>query len=376
MSRTVTRLAGLLAAVGVLLGGCAPAERAASPAPTAAAAPAAVAPATAAPRAVSPPPAVPVRITTARTASDAGIFVAAERGYFEQEGIAPELVVFASTSEMIPAVATGQVETATIGPNPAMLNAVARGVPVRAVLDLGSFRAGVGYQSIVIRKDLYDRGEGHQLADLRGLSVAITPPGKATTSACALSAGLERVGLTLDDINIVPLPFPDMVPAIANGAIDGALMSEPFMTRASRQGTIVRTVPTAEMYPNFALGILSFAQDFYANRPVAKAFARGYIRGVRDLLDARAGRTSEAHRAELDEIIARNTGLDAATVREMALPGFNPNGLPSQEGMAYCYQFFRDQGLVPEIPAATLAGLWGTDLVEEVLGEIGRVPES
>ena len=26
--------------------------------------------------------------------------------------------------------------------------------------------------------------------------------------------------------------------------------------------------------------------------------------------------------------------------------------------------------------AATLAGLWGTDLVEEVLGEIGRVPES
>jgi NitT/TauT family transport system substrate-binding protein len=374
MSRTLTRLAGLLGAVGVLLGGCAPAERSAGPAPTAAAA--AVAPATAAPRAASPPPAVPVRITTARTASDAGIFVATERGYFEQEGLAAELVGFASTSEMIPAVATGQVETATIGPNPAMLNALARGVPVRAVLDLGSFRPGVGYQSIVIRKDLYDRGEGHGLADLRGLSVAITPPGKATTSACALSAGIERVGLTLDDINIVPLPFPDMVPAFANGAIDAALMSEPFMTRASRQGTIVRTVPTAEMYPNFALGILSFAQDFYANRPVAKAFARGYIRAVRDLLDARAGRTSEAHRAELEEIIARNTGLDAATVHEMALPGFNPNGLPSQEGMVYCYQFFRDLGLVPEIPAATLAGLWGTDLVEEVLGEIGRVPKS
>ena len=44
--------------------------------------------------------------------------------------------------------------------------------------------------------------------------------------------------------------------------------------------------------------------------------------------------------------------------------------------MAYCLQFFHDQGLVPEIPAATLTGLWRTELVEEVLGEIGRVPES
>jgi NitT/TauT family transport system substrate-binding protein len=184
------------------------------------------------------------------------------------------------------------------------------------------------------------------------------------------------VGMTLDDINIQPLPFPEMVPALANGAIDAALMSEPFMTRSSRMGTIVRTVPTADMYPYFALGILSFNQDFYNNRPVAKAFARAYIRAIRELLDARAGRTGEAQRTALEEIIARNSGLDVATVHEMALPGFNPNGVPSREGMVYCYQFFRELGHVPEIPEAMLEALWGTDIVEEVLGEIGRVPES
>ncbi len=334
--------------------------------------------ASAAPPAAAPPPAAThVRIATARTASDAGLFLAVAQGYFQQEGLDPDLIPFASTSEMIPAVGTSQVDTVTVGPNPATLNALARGIPLKAVLDTGSFRPGVGYQAVAVRQELYDRGRGHDLVDLRGLSVAITPPGKGTTSACALAAGLQRVGLSLDDITITPLPFPDMVAALANGAVDAALISEPFKTRALRQGTIVSTVGTDQLYPNFALGLVAFTTDFYNNRPAGKAFARGYVRAIRDLLDARAGRSSEARRAELEAIIARDTGLDAATVHDMALPGFNPNGVPTQEGMLYCYQFFRDLGLVPEpVSDATFAALWGTDLIEEVLNEIGRVPES
>jgi hypothetical protein len=43
----------------------------------------------------------------------------------------------------------------------------------------------------------------------------------------------------------------------------------------------------------------------------------------------------------------------------------------------YCYQFFRDQGLITQpIPEATMQTLFGTDLLNEVLDEIGRVPTS
>lgn len=375
--------AALLAAA--VLGACAPSQpqAGAKPAPTPVSAPTAgaaaapAAPAASAPTASAPVAPTRVRIATARTASDAGLSIAVDKGYFLQEGIEPDLIPFPSTSEMIPAVGTSQVDTVTVGPNPATLNALARGVPLKAVLDTGSFRPGVQYQAVVVRKELYDRGQGRQLTDLRGMSMAMTPPGKATTSACGLAAGLQRVGMTLDDLNIQGLTFPDMVPALANGAVDSALMSEPFKTRALRQGTIVPTVPTSQLYPNFALGLIAFSTDFYNNRPVGKAFARAYVKAIRELLDARAGRTSDAHRAELEEIIARGTGLDAATVHDMELPGFNPNGVPTQEGMLYCYQFFRDLNLVPEpVADATFASLWGTDLIEEVLAEIGRVPES
>jgi NitT/TauT family transport system substrate-binding protein len=390
--RKPARCAAMLLAAAVL-GACAPSQpqAGAKPAPAPASAPTAAGATTPTGAGATPPssaggaatstpaPAAPthVRISTARTASDAGLAIAADKGYFLQEGIEPDLIPFPSTSEMIPAVGTGQVDTVTVGPNPATLNALARGIQLKAVLDTGSFRPGVGYQSVVVRKELYDRGQGHELTDLRGMSMGLTPPGKATTSACGLANGLQRVGMTLDDLNIVPLTFPDMVPALANGAVDSALMSEPFKTRALRQGTIVATVPTSQLYPNFALGLIAFSTDFYNDRPAGKAFARAYVKAIRELLDARAGRLGDAHRAELEEIIARGTGLDAATVHDMELPGFNPNGVPTQEGMLYCYQFFRDLNLVPEpVSDATFAALWGTDLIEEVLTEIGRVPES
>jgi hypothetical protein len=60
----------------------------------------------------------------------------------------------------------------------------------------------------------------------------------------------------------------------------------------------------------------------------------------------------------------------------MSPTGFDPNGLVNQEAMLYCYQFFRDQGLVPEaVSDAAMAAVWGTELTEEVLAELGRVSE-
>jgi ABC-type nitrate/sulfonate/bicarbonate transport system substrate-binding protein len=42
--------------------------------------------------------------------SNAGIFLAAERGYFEEQGLAIELVPFDSGSRMVPALATNEIQ--------------------------------------------------------------------------------------------------------------------------------------------------------------------------------------------------------------------------------------------------------------------------
>jgi NitT/TauT family transport system substrate-binding protein len=251
------------------------------------------------------------------------------------------------------------------------------GVPLKLLLDKGSVRPGFGYTALVIRKDVYEAGRGRSLADLRGLNLVNTPPGKATTNFCAMTAGLKRAGVPVDEISIAPLPFPDMLPALANGAVDGGLLGEPYVTHARRQGTIVRVMGQDEMYPYFTVNVVGMSLGLYDDRPAARGFARAYLRGLRDYHAAIAGRTAQADRALVEESISRYTRIDLATVREMPPVGFSPNGLPNLESLLYCYPFFRELGAIPEpVPEAAMAALWGLDLVEEVLDEVGRLPES
>jgi len=373
--------APLLLALLLATTACAPAARpapTAPPATAAAVAPTAAAPTSAASAAARPaaPAPVHVRIASQFASTDIGHYVAVERGYYQQEGLDVELVSFADASEMVPSIATDQVEVGGLGGNPATWNAVARGVRLKLVMDKGSVRPGYGYTALVIRKDVYDAGRGHSLTDLAGLHIAFTPPGLATTNAMPMAVGMERAGASIDDLAIEPLPFPNQVPALANGSVDGAMIVEPFLTRALRQGSAVRVMGLDEMYPDFPIAQVAFSPPFYAS-PAAKALVRGYIRAVRDYDNAVAGRTTPADRAAIDEIMSRYTHIDAETVHEMVPVGLNPNGRFNVEGVRHAYRWFRERGFIPEpISDAAIDDLLGVELVDQVLAEIGRVPES
>src|SRR5262249_55110509 len=99
---------GLVCAAALVAMSCA---APAAPAPTEPAVPAA--PAQCAPPTAGGQPAAPtalpvpqtVRYTGQSSASDAGIFIAMERGYFQEQGVRFEYVHLASGSEMVPLLA-------------------------------------------------------------------------------------------------------------------------------------------------------------------------------------------------------------------------------------------------------------------------------
>src|SRR5262249_22480689 len=192
MHRVVAAPLGVCLAAQVLLAACAPAsappaasQPASQPAPAAAApvatsgAPAAASapaaqPAPAAPAA--PPSLTPLRMGTQTSVNDIAMWLGAERGYFQQEGVELDLVPFSNASEMVPAIATEQLEAGGIAFNPAAINAVARGVPLKVVLDRATFRPGFGTQAMVVRKQTYDAGRGRTLGELKGLTGPVLPP--------------------------------------------------------------------------------------------------------------------------------------------------------------------------------------------------------
>ncbi|MBX5492340.1 MAG: ABC transporter substrate-binding protein [Chloroflexi bacterium] len=371
----------LLAALALLVGCAAPAPASppasAAPPPAQASAPTpAPAPAASATAggAAAPAALTKVRMGTQTSVNDIAMWLAAERGYFLQEGIDIELVPFASASEMVPALATDQLEAGGIAVNPATLNAIARGVPIKIVLDRATFRPGFATQAMMVRRQLYDAGRGRTLGEMKGFTVAILPPGKATGSGCALEKGMQQFGASINDLNLQPLSAPDMLGAFVNGQVDAGLLQEPFLTEVLRQGTGVKIMGQDEMFPNMTLGVTAFSTRLYDDRPAAKGVVRAYIRAARAWNDAVAGRTPD--RPEMDALIARYTRIDIATVREMTPTGVSPNGIFNLESQLECLRYYIAEGLVPNPPTeAQLNAAWGLELVEEVLNEIGRVPE-
>ncbi len=341
-----------------------------SSAPPAQGAPAAASTAAPAPAAASPAPeAVTVRWGGQGVLTDSPVYVAMDRGYFGAEGIDLQYVNFSSASEIVPAVSNNQLEVGAISPNVATLNALARGVGVKLVADRGSMRPGHGWVALVVRPDLVESGRYQSPADLRGLRVAVTPPVGATANAVAVARLLDQQGIAPSEVDFVPLPFPEMNPALANGSIDVAFQSEPLLALGIRQGIAVREVGSDEIYPNQQIGVVSYGADFVQDQPdIARRFMVAYLRGARDFVDAFAkGRD----RAEVVQSLIRHTPVkDASVYDEMVATGFNPDGYINVDSVASDQEWFLAQGKIAE--RVDLATAIDNQYVDYALGRLGR----
>ena len=318
----------------------APPKPAGSP-PASAAAPNA-APATGAP--AQPPPAETVRMGCIAGTSDAGLYIAEEKGYFREWGIQLDCTNFASATEMVAPLGTGQLDVAGGAPSAGLGNALARGITLKIVADKGSTPPGFGYAGLVVRKDLWDGGAVRSPADFRGRRLAIN-----TTAGSSMEASLDRLfhdhGLQVADVELVSLPFGDQPGALANGSVDVAFPIEPFVTISAEQGLGVLWERQDTWYPTGQIAVLMYGRNFAESRvDVGRRFMAAYLKAVRDYNDAfRKG--DAAKRREVVDILIRNTPLkDAALYDKMGMPGLDPNGRVSVQALKADQEYYLRSG--------------------------------
>lgn len=341
---------GLVAFFALLLvaSGCGPGAPRAEPAargePTASASiPSASAP-SAVPAAPGPEPAT-VHVGVLSILAEAGLYVALERGYFREEGLAAEFITFDTGAKAIPALATGQVEVSGGALSPGFINATQRGVGVKIVASLSHYEPGYHSGYFLLRKDLADRGEIRDWADLRGRRIAV-PPGRPTVGDYTVARGLQQGGLTLADVEIVELSFPDMMPAFANSNIDAAHTSEPFSTLAAERGIATKWRSTAEYAPGVAPAVLTYAPHFVQGAAdLGQRFLVAYLRGARDYNTAlRSG----VGRADIVQILTKHTAVkDPALYDRMGLSYIDPDGALNLASLADQVAFYHDFGAIP-----------------------------
>ncbi len=291
-----------------------------------AASPAATAPSTRSPVAPLNPP-VAVKVGVTGIAPEAAIYQALERGYFQDEGLEVELVPVRGITEQVGLLATGQLHFGNGGVDPGLFNAAQREIGLKFVAALVIVtEQNPGGAALLVRQELVDSGQYQGLRDLQGLTIAVSAIG--TTSQFYVERALARSGLTVDDVNMVAMPFPDMLTALGNKAVDAAWSVEPFVAVAGSRGIAKAVVWSGEVYPNALGAVMVISPLFAAEQPeAARRYFIAYLRGVRDYYRAFVSNEDPAGREEFYRVLMKHTAVkDPALYPLMGWPAVDPNG--------------------------------------------------
>jgi NitT/TauT family transport system substrate-binding protein len=279
-------------------------------------------------------------------------FVALDKGYFSAEGIDVQPVFFQSGAELVPSLATGQIDVAFASAGAALFNAIAQGSRITVVGDhwvsAPSSPSGDS-QFIVVRKDLA-RDAVKSARDVKGMTIAVTARGQVTDLFVRLF--LASGGLSESDVHIVTLSYPDMLAAFANKAIDAACAIDPYVTIAESQGVAQRLVSESSLLPGVVQAVTIYGDRLgKTDRQLGMRFMRAMTRAnifVRQRLRTPAGRT------EIAQIYQKYVPLTNASIYETIGLGTGPENLAvdvnGKFGLRWEEDQFAQAGLIPKPP--------------------------
>ncbi len=294
----------------------------------------------------------------------APVMIALEKGYFEEQGLDVNLENLAGGADMVTATATGQFDIGIGGAGPAFFNAIDRGVELKIVAPL-HFERPPQATPLVVSKERYDSGELTNIEDLEGLKVSVNARG---ATEYWLDQVMRKAGLTIDDVDLQTLPFPDVPAALASGALDGAMLGEPLATRAIQEDlvTILDDDFISDFQPTFVWVSPQFAEE---NPELVVAFLKGFLMGVRDMIG------DDWDSDENMEILEMHTSVPADLIREASRSYWEPNGVVRTEDLTSLQEFFGARGLLEYDDPIDPEEIVDRSYVEDAVAELGEADD-
>jgi len=284
-----------------------------------------------------------VRFGSVGGLTDAGLYLAEDQGFFAKAGLSVKMLRMPSAPALLTALATGQLDVAGISVTPGLFSAITQGVQIRIVGDKQSVRPGFSATRLVVRTGFPAGIEAQQVAALKGKPVAISS--KAASVAMVLRNYLAGFGMNLADVHVVELPYPSMVPALGSGAVEAAIVLEPFLSQAIQMGIAQPLNDLAAASGGTATEgstsvPLVYSEVFARDRSTAQGFMDAYLQGVRLYNDAFL---RGIDKDKIIGILASRAKLDEAIIRNGFPAGLDPNGRVSMPFLEQCQDFFIQQ---------------------------------
>ena len=291
----------------------------------------------------------------------APVFVAKELGYFAEFGIDMTLEPLPGGSDMVVLTASGDFDAGIGGTGPAFFNAIDAGLPI-TVIAPGHQEGSPVATPLMISKEACESGAITSVADLAGKRVSVNARG---ATEYWLSAALATGGLTMDDVTVETLAFPDAVAALQSGAIDAAMVGEPLATKAEQEGIAVRLASDFDVQniqPTMVFANSSWAEE---NPELAAGVVAGFLKASRVMMDG------GFQDPKILEIIQQYTNVEGDLVAQAVQPVYSANGTIDLASINELQAFFRQQDLLEydeDIDPATFVDTTYVDMALEWIG--------
>ncbi|MFI6883763.1 ABC transporter substrate-binding protein [Streptosporangium canum] len=202
----------------------------------------------------------------------AAAHLADKHEFFAAEGLQVKFQVVQGAGPAIPQLKSGMLDISLLNYVTTFL-AQAAGQDLRFVAD--GYQAVPGTFALMVAKNSPIKTP----ADLRGKKIAVAT--RKSIGTLTVEATLRTYGLSADDVEIVEFPLPDMPGKLAQGVVDAAWMTQPFILQAGTTSGAVQIadVMSGEMadFPIAGYGVSAqFARD---NPRTVAAFQRALSRG-------------------------------------------------------------------------------------------------
>lgn len=203
------------------------------------------------------------------SATNGGIWVAADKGIFKKHGVDVEVIVIGGGgARAISALVAGEIQF-TVGGGDGSIRSALRGADV--VIAASTFNTGV--QRLMARPPIKSYQE------IRGKKIGITRFGSA--AHLILQLMLKKWNLKTEDVQTLQLgSSPAMLASLDKGGIDAAVLTMPTFFVAEDRGHVNIADP-ANMEIYYLQNTLETSRAFLRkNREVTSRFMKGYIEGI------------------------------------------------------------------------------------------------
>jgi NitT/TauT family transport system substrate-binding protein len=177
--------------------------------------------------------------------------------------------------------------------------------------------------NLMLRPDLKDKIT--RLSQLKGKVIATN--GHGAVSTYEVGRMLETDGITIADVEIKVIPFPQMSVAFRNKAIDAAIVIPPFTAQMIEGGfAVLFKDPDDLVKPHpMSIAVSMINTDWAkANDRAARNYYNAYLRAVRDYCQAYHGGSNR--NAMIDLLIRTKTETREPLLHKYPWPARSPNG--------------------------------------------------